>query len=173
MDRRQFITRSAVAGGMVWAAPVMTSFASRAFAGTPERTDLCPTEAQPSGLRWRYTGLGCAGSDNSQVLGGQNFCEDFGDYPSTPSNGFLTVRITGGPDRGTYENVVANLQPGATFLSPPNGGRAGANTVFTIRDAAGNLLHRVGFHTSCSQPLFIGDRFGSFELIEGVPRNPA
>jgi hypothetical protein len=40
LDRRDFIKRSAVVGGMVWAAPVISSIGSPAFAMTPGGTDI-------------------------------------------------------------------------------------------------------------------------------------
>jgi hypothetical protein len=40
LDRRTFIKRSAVVGGMVWAAPVLQSLSSPAFAFTPSCQDI-------------------------------------------------------------------------------------------------------------------------------------
>ena len=39
------------------------------------------------------------------------------------------------------------------------------DTVVTIYDAAGNLIEQVQFHTSCSEPINLGDRFGSAEIF--------
>ena len=44
--------------------------------------------------------------------------------------------------------------------------RLGGNLYVWILDGDGELLQYVTFHTSCSQPLGVGDQFGSF-LIEG------
>lgn len=177
MDRRDFIKSSVVAGGLVWAAPAMSSLGSHAFAtGTP--LNICPTEDMPSGLRWEYTGRGCGGNGAPPAL---DFCEDREGYPEAASNGTLKVTITGGPDRGTYttgtpgRNETAfkldgggQLERGKTFSSPPNGGKAGAQTLFEVyRD--GTLVHRVRVHTSCSRDLSIGEEFGSFKLIAGIP----
>jgi hypothetical protein len=44
MDRRDFVKRSAILGGMVWAAPAVSSLGSRAFAqaiGSPDVTGEC------------------------------------------------------------------------------------------------------------------------------------
>ena len=170
IDRRTFMKSSAVVGGLVWAAPAMSTFGARAFAGTP--LNLCPPGAgQPSGLQFRYTGRGCEGTtspqfDDPDLIGGIVFCKDFEEYPEVPSGGGeLTLEITGGPDSGTY--TVDPLNINDTFFSPPTGGKGGANTVFTLRKD-GVKLHEVGFHTSCSEPLRIGDNFGSFALIDGV-----
>ncbi len=35
-----------------------------------------------------------------------------------------------------------------------------------IFDLAGNLLQAVKFHTSCSQPLNVGDQFGALQLLD-------
>ncbi len=165
MDRRDFIRSSVVAGGLVWAAPAMSSLGSHAFAtGTP--LNICPTEDMPSGLRWEYTGRGCGGNGAPPAL---DFCEDRAGYPEAASNGTLKVTITGGPDRGTYTiGVDGPLLPGAKFSSPPNGGKAGAQTLFEVYHD-GNLVHRVRVHTSCSRDLSIGEQFGSFKLIAGIP----
>ena len=45
-------------------------------------------------------------------------------------------------------------------------GRLSSNTFVHIYDLSGNLLQTVGFHTSCSQPLFTGDQFGSILLTD-------
>ena len=42
--------------------------------------------------------------------------------------------------------------------------KLGANTWIQMYDLAGNLLSTVGFHTSCSQPLWLGDQYGSIRL---------
>lgn len=42
MTRRTFVTRSAVVGGMVWAAPAISTLGSRAFAGTNGTPRDCP-----------------------------------------------------------------------------------------------------------------------------------
>jgi hypothetical protein len=38
IDRRDFVKRTAIVGGMVWAAPIIQSIGSPAFAGTPAGT---------------------------------------------------------------------------------------------------------------------------------------
>jgi hypothetical protein len=44
------------------------------------------------------------------------------------------------------------------------------NQSFLISDAGG-VLQEVGFHISCSQPLALGDEFGSFKLVEFTTKN--
>jgi hypothetical protein len=44
------------------------------------------------------------------------------------------------------------------------------NQEFRITDGSG-VLQTVGFHVSCSQPLALGDEFGSFKLVEFTTKN--
>jgi hypothetical protein len=177
MDRRDFLRSSVVVGGLVWAAPAMSSLGSHAYAaGTP--LNICATGEMPSGLRWQYTGRGCGNAAPPAL----DFCEDRAGYPDEPSSGIVKVTITGGPDRGIYTTGDPGrnetgfeldggglLEPGATFSAPPNGGKAGAQTLFEVYRQDGTLVHRVQVHTSCSRELSIGEQFGSFRLIAGLP----
>lgn len=174
LDRRTFMKSSAVVGGLVWAAPAMSTFGARAFAGTPDN-DLCPPTGrgteQPENLRFRYTGRGCADTDSPQFDEPISqpsivFCNQVANYLDLTDGRSVQIRITGGPDGGNVTYPAFEIGIGDTFMSPPGGGRAGANTRFQVL-FDGNVVHEVGFHTSCSFPLAIGDRFGSFELISG------
>ena len=174
MDRRVFIRSGIAVGGLVWAAPAISSFGARAFAGTPEQRDLCPPignrSEQPRNLRWLYTGKGCAGTDSPQfdnIVGNFPYCRDVDPYPDGESGRTLKLLIIGIPG-GRVTQEVKGLVPNETeFLSPVGGGRAGSNTYFEIQDEGGRTLHEVGFHTSCSEPLSVGDSFGSFRLVDG------
>ena len=48
-----------------------------------------------------------------------------------------------------------------------NGGKLPPTSRFEISQG-GDLLQRVDVHTSCSQPLNVGDTFGSLTLVSGV-----
>jgi hypothetical protein len=37
-----------------------------------------------------------------------------------------------------------------------------------IQDQEGNLLQHIEFHTSCSQPLDLGDQYGGIQLIDST-----
>ena len=43
-----------------------------------------------------------------------------------------------------------------------------SNTWVHITDTMGNTLQTVNFHTSCSQPLFVGDQYGSLRITDCV-----
>jgi hypothetical protein len=49
--------------------------------------------------------------------------------------------------------------------------RLGGNTYVHLFDLQGNPLQSVKFHTSCSQPLELGDQFGSL-VLEGLVFGP-
>ena len=49
--------------------------------------------------------------------------------------------------------------------------RLSSNTYILVYDLDGELLQTVKFHTSCSQPLFLGDQFGSLVLVGYIGEN--
>ena len=64
-------------------------------------------------------------------------------------------------------NLTVTAQVGSTInIDAGNAGedRMKSNTYVHIYDPANNWLQTVRFHTSCSQPLFPGDQFGSLIL---------
>ncbi len=97
-------------------------------------------------------------------------CTDFGTFPST-------VRIVAS-DKENLADPKAKVwfdgqvsQNGTFSIDATNGGatKLKANTwVHIFDDASGNLLQLLNFHTSCSQPLALGDQFGSLTVTDFV-----
>lgn len=57
------------------------------------------------------------------------------------------------------------VQPGQIFdVSMPNNGRFPGNSIFVLTDPA-NQVYEVAFHTSCSNPLSVGDAYGSLLIV--------
>lgn len=100
---------------------------------------------KPSTLTFQYTGGGCASESNTQDAG-KTSCSGQID-PALPVN----VVFPGG--------TANNVPPGGTFTIP----RSGANTVITLSNAGGTETD--GIHTSCSQPLVVGDVYFSLTLV--------
>ena len=175
ISRRDMLRKSAVVGGagaLMWAAPSITTYGARAFAGTPP-PDLCPDGAgQPTGLEWKYVGGGCGDSDNDQQCGTDTQCEGCCYCVGVAPNGASRVKIRALREGG-LEQELFDVAVGDTFFVPADSTKkAGASQRFEVfdKDDEGNetLVHEVQVHTSCSQPLRIGDRFGAFKLIGGT-----
>ena len=93
-----------------------------------------------------------------------------------------SVVITGDPAGTTPVRLIASEEPGGNgevffdgtvnlgdlfvvdhaAMPPPN---AIPVTHLTVISPGGVVLQYVEFHTSCSQPLILGDRYGSVELV--------
>jgi len=130
-------------------------------------TQIPPTEAactsKVQALRLRYTGGGCAQSSHTQDED-KVVCWDNGQASAEP------VRVTAVGDRG--ELWLDTNEPTVEFgdiveLIAANGGKSelSASTIVSVFDANDQLIEEVEFHTSCSQPLNLGDQFGSFEVF--------
>jgi hypothetical protein len=121
--------------------------------------ESCCDDGKPKKLLMTYTGLGCAGSSNSQPSdkfdcnGGANNTARVRIILSEKSNG-----------DNPYFNGLVNL--GQAFIASADR-EFKANTYFSIRTTSGQVLESGYFHTSCSQPLNAGDSFGSLRL-EGL-----
>lgn len=58
-------------------------------------------------------------------------------------------------------------------IDAANAGEDGlkSTTYVTVFNMNGDVLQTVSFHTSCSQPLRLGDQFGSLSLTGSTPKN--
>lgn len=100
---------------------------------------------KPSTLTFQYTGGGCSTQSHSQAPG-KSLCSG-AITPSLPVN----VTFPGGS--------ALNVMPGGTFTMP----RTQSNSVITLTNAGGT--ENITVHTSCSQPLIVGDVFFSLTLV--------
>ena len=117
----------------------------------------CDTEGKPFSLTFRYTGGGCAASDNDQKPR-KTDC-------SGAIDNILPVTVTaGGGRRGNrpYDVLPTTVGPGDDFTITP-ATKFKSSSVVTLDD--GSSTETIEFHTSCSQPLKVGDVFGSLTLI--------
>ncbi len=114
-------------------------------------------------LRLRYTGGGCAASDHTQDAGKVTCTGDAGSASPvrivvTDPSGSNLFLDTGAPASITLGDVVdaIGLNAGLNELK--------GETNVKVYDEGGALIEEVSFHTSCSQPVNLGDQFGSFEI---------
>ncbi len=130
--------------------------------------DLCDA-GKPRVAMMEFTGADCSATSNSQDPT-KISCADFGVLPAT-------VRIVASdkenPDdtraKTWFDGTVA--LNGTFGIDATNAGanRLKANTWVHIYALDGTLLQSVKFHTSCSQPLELGDQFGSLSLVDFTP----
>lgn len=116
----------------------------------------CDTQGKPTSLTFKYTGGGCTDSSNDQSGAGKAGCS--GDV-----NGLLGVSVVAGDnDLNEIYAISANsVGPGEEFTITSD--KFNSNSRINITNAGGTESN--GFHTSCSVPLEVGDKFGSLELV--------
>jgi len=140
-------------------------FGSLEFYGTdgPCRATCCDGTSKPIVLTFRYTGGDCDDSDNYQATDKAK-CE--GDAEDT-----ATVHILVGDndnfDGGTRIYFDGNVNLNDTFdvkASNANEDKFENQTYYEIRTTGGTVLMSGTFHTSCSQPLLLGDTYGALHL---------
>lgn len=123
----------------------------------------CTTAGKPTSLTFRYTGGGCAESKNTQA-------PDKAVCTATPTggivDGLITVRAAGNSSltSDVYGVSPTTVDKGFEFTITFGGNAFKADSYVEIKDTHGvKELNRI--HTSCSQPLKVGDVFGSLELV--------
>ena len=120
----------------------------------------CETLGKPTSLTFEYTADGCAASDNDQDPKKVN-CQEVGTL------GVLDVTVSAfGMKKGDvkpYDAAPTVVSPGDQFTITPQGDKFESQSFLTATNADG--MEENEFHTSCSQPLAVGDIFGSFTLV--------
>jgi len=144
---------------------VPTANASVTAEPAPEVPGSCDTLGKPRELIFEYTGESCDPNlDNLQ--NGKFLC-------SGDTGGAHPVRIviTKDMDKVTVSPSLEVTEPGTPGTSvtfTATGARLPAEIAFDIvKD--GTVLQSLTIHTSCSQPLAVGDRFGSMVLKKFIP----
>lgn len=128
----------------------------------PGPTTDC-SAGKPIQLEMKYTGGDCSASDNDQS-------SDKAACSGDPA-GLGTVHVIATGKNNVY--FTGSLDLGDTFWFDPTAlglGKIDNNLVIEIYDESDNWLQTVTFHASCSQPLAVGDVFGSMELVTFVPK---
>lgn len=111
-------------------------------------------DSKPTALTFEYTGESCSASNNGQ---GNKF-----DCSGTPGSDPAQVVIT--KDASKISVDPNSVSVGDTFtISRTDGKKFGSETKMNVGNQSLNI------HTSCSQPLAVGDQFGSLILREFFP----
>ena len=177
VGRRDLLRRGAIVVGAtaLWTTPIVQTLGMRPAAaegtGTTIIRDstLCISVAgmgedekssgQPSDLVFQYTGTAAGVLVVVQRPGEPDFRRQ---CVQVSSGGFFTIE---GPAGSNWR--VGLYKP----ESPPTFGASKGDWKNLPKD--GELLENVEFHTSCSEPLDIGDRFGSLLLVGGKANGDA
>jgi hypothetical protein len=124
---------------------------------TPGPAPSCDTlkadKQKLSSLTFAYTGGGCPG-DNDQ--GNKSSCSG-----SIDPNQGVTVQAGEKVDNLNYPVLPSFVAPNEEFTIDPD--KFKSDSVLVASNAGGTETN--GFHTSCSQPLAVGDVFGSFTVV--------
>ena len=144
----------------------LNAFRFGAAAGTEPNCE----DGRPTGLTFIYTADSCdepAASNNSQGgLPGTS-----GDYEcsgSLATGDPREVRLVPVKKANRFEMVPETAFPGdqLTIRAKTSNDRLFPHTELEVQDAlTGEVLQEVTLHTSCSQPLIVGEQFGSLELF--------
>ncbi len=116
----------------------------------------CEVLGKPTSLTFRYTGQGCSASNNPQD--GKAQCS--GDV-----NGLLPVTIVAGKkglrSRDLYTVSPTSVASGEEFTISAS--KFNGDSEIEISNSGGTEENI--YHASCSQPLAVGDKYGSLELV--------
>jgi len=139
-----------------------------------DKGPICPTATtgtaddcsagKPLKLEFQYTGGDCSASDNDQS-------SDKAGCDGDPAM-LSTVHIIASGSKGDVY-LVDSVDLAGTFWVDPTligGDKIDNNLIIEIFDESDNLLQTVNLHTSCSQPLAVGNVFGGVELVTFVPK---
>jgi hypothetical protein len=117
---------------------------------SPAQTNICGNAgySRPNSVTFRYVEGGSTMSSNQ---GGKSSV-------TGSSSGTASITLYSNSQRGT-----AVVQPGQEFAIG-NGGGLDTETMFIIASAAGS--QRISIHTSCSEPMYVGDQYGGLKLVD-------
>jgi hypothetical protein len=145
--------------------------ASVEYVPAASQDDCCVDGFKPAVLTMKYTGQSCSSTQTTQDDGKWN-CDGDPAYDSQ-------VYIIANDDNDPYDNdnvwFAGTVNLDDTYeIDAANAGenKLKSNTVIHIFDhQGGSIIQTVNFHTSCSQPLGIGDQWGANKLLLIVAEN--
>jgi hypothetical protein len=135
----------------------------RLFVEVIEDVTICGEK--PHQIEFVYTGEDCSASNFVQSPAGV-FCS--GD-PQFASPVHIVVSMLHQSRRVYFDGIVGLDQPFVIDGKGLPSGKVPPNSDVQIFDMNGNLLQRTYFHTSCSQPLEVGDQFGAVIITGFTP----
>lgn len=142
----------------------VTNAFCRVYVETVAADAICPSK--PAAIEWVYVGGDCSESNYIQSPAGVSCSGD----PGIANPVRIVMTHNTQPSRVYFDGIVSL---GETFTelgsAGHKNGKVPPNTRVQIFDLAGNLLQESDFHTSCSQPLEVGDRFGAVIITGYTP----
>ena len=135
----------------------------RLFVEVIENDSVCPPK--PRKLQLTYTGESCSASNFVQPAAGV-FCA--GD-PQFADPVHIVVTMLHQEGRVYFDDIVGLNQPFEINGAGLPSGKVPPNSHVRVFDLGGKLLQETYFHTSCSQPLEVGDQFGSVIITGFTP----
>lgn len=130
-----------------------------------EDEDDCDVVDKVSILTFIYTGEDCTATSHQQDPGKVS-CNGDSAFAQPVEVVIVKDGKNGFPIDHKYTVTPASVNVNQTLTIARNDGKNfGAKIIAHILEN-GNVLQEVEFHTSCSQPLAVGDQFGSLEVID-------
>ena len=125
-------------------------------------------QGRPFEMVFLYNGGDCDQSYNVQEAAGKFFCEDFQGGPPTARGEKSFIVVTALKDDILYHSDWVEV--GSLFTLFDGGENFVADQIITIYNSdntadANNIIQSVQYHSSCSQNLFLKDRFGATQLV--------
>eukprot|EP00563_Minutocellus_polymorphus_P003875 CAMPEP_0181040420 /NCGR_PEP_ID=MMETSP1070-20121207/11038_1 /TAXON_ID=265543 /ORGANISM="Minutocellus polymorphus, Strain NH13" /LENGTH=936 /DNA_ID=CAMNT_0023118427 /DNA_START=14 /DNA_END=2824 /DNA_ORIENTATION=+ len=124
-------------------------------------------DKRAAAMTWRFNGGDCEQSFNIQEAD-KFVCTDFveGGAP-TSGSAWLTVASVKNPDDVYFDGEVLVGDLFTMFAADTLQGKFDADSTFSIYadSSKDSLLQESSVHTSCSQNLFLKDKFGSVQLL--------
>lgn len=125
-------------------------------------------DGRPQVITFRYNGGDCSQSDNLQPRQKFSCTDENGGPPiAKGSPSYITAVPTGGDD--IYFAGLVAIGEKYTLNANKEFDKLSADMTIQIFDfEGGNLLEQVDVHLSCSQPLFLFDKFGANQVTEWI-----
>ena len=117
-------------------------------------------------MTWRFNGGDCEQSFNIQEAD-KFVCTDFAGGAPTEGSAWLTVTSVKDESDVYFDGEVRVGDLFSMFAGNTNKGKFDADSFFYVYSDSSktNLLQLSSVHTSCSQNLFLKDKFGSVQLL--------
>jgi hypothetical protein len=125
-------------------------------------------DGRPQIITFRHNGGDCSQSDNLQPRQKFNCADENGGPPTGQGTPNYIVAVPTGGDDLYFSGPVA-VGEKYTLNADMEFDKLSADMTIQIFDSeGGNLLEQVDLHLSCSQPLFLFDKFGASQVTEWI-----
>lgn len=133
---------------------------------TPPPVEQC--SGRPYEMGFLYNGGDCSGSYNVQEEEGKFFCTDFGEGPPSRQGGSSFIVVTDLEGDIIFHSDFVRV--GSVYTLSNGGETFPADQLINIyknnnTEDPDAVLQSVQYHSSCSNNLFLKDRFGASQLV--------